>query len=73
MSIDFSGLPLPGTYEITDATLDLDAIGVYRSTFVTVSQMVTPWTESSVWAYPAGNTSTWQGWRLPHYGFNGTV
>ena len=61
MSIDFSGLPLPGTYEITDATLDLDAIGVYRSTFVTVSQMVTPWTESSVWAYPAGNTSTWQG------------
>ena len=60
MSINFSGLPLPSTYEVLDAHLEMDAISTYSSTYVSVSQMVTPWTESSVWAYPAGNTSMWQ-------------
>ena len=61
ISIDFSNLPLPTVYEITDARLDLSALGVYQQTFITASQMSTNWTESSVWAYPAGNTSSWLG------------
>ena len=61
MSIDFSSLPMPSNYEVLDAHLEMNAINAYQTTFVTVSQMVTPWTESSVWAYPAGNNSSWQG------------
>ncbi len=68
MSIDFSGLPLPSTYEVLDAHLELDAISTYRGTYVSVSQMITPWSESSVWAYPSGNTSSWQGTGAHHSG-----
>ena len=57
--MDFSGLPLPGTYEVVNATLDLTAVGAYQSTKIAVSEIVSAWSESSVYAYPAGNTSSW--------------
>ena len=59
INMDFSGLPLPGTYEVVNATLDLTAVGAYQSTKIAVSEIVSAWSESSVYAYPAGNTSSW--------------
>lgn len=66
VSFDFSNLPLPGTYEIVDASLDMSAIAAYQSTYVSVSSMNSAWSESSVWAYPAGNTSSWVGTSAYH-------
>jgi hypothetical protein len=61
ISIDFSNLPMPSVYEVVDASLDLNAITAYQNTFITASAMVSGWTESSTWAYPAGNTTAWLG------------
>ena len=32
LNMDFSGLPLPGTYEVIDASLELSAYNTYQST-----------------------------------------
>ena len=61
VSINFSSVPLPALYEVTDATMELTVTSASQSTYVTVSQMLTNWSESSTWAYPAGNTTAWQG------------
>ena len=57
--MDFSGLPLPGTYEVIDASLELSAYDTYQSTLIAVGETTSAWSESSVFAYPAGNNSTW--------------
>ena len=59
MNMNFSALPLPGTYEVVDASLEFNVINTYQSTLVAVSEMTSSWSESSVVAYPAGNTSSW--------------
>ena len=59
VNMDFSSLPMPGTYEVVNASLEFTAINVYQSTYVAVGETTTAWTESSVYAYPAGNNSTW--------------
>ena len=59
VNMDFSSLPMPGTYEVVNASLEFNAINVYQNTLVAVGETTTAWTESSVYAYPAGNTSTW--------------
>lgn len=61
MSIDFSTLPMPSTYEIHNATLNLTAVSGNGEVFVTVSRMLTTWDEASTWAYPGSNTTSWQG------------
>ena len=61
IDIDFSNLPMPGTYEVLDATLEMDVLSSNGFVFMTVSEMTSSWSESSVWAYPAGNTTTWAG------------
>ena len=61
ISFDFSNLPMPSTYEVLDASLDMNVVTAYQSTFVTVSAMSSSWSESSSWAYPAGNTTSWLG------------
>jgi len=61
LSFDFSNLPMPAQYEITHATIDMNAVGAYQETFISVSQMGSAWSESSSWAYPAGNNSSWLG------------
>ena len=59
VNMDFSSLPMPGTYEVVNASLEFTAINVYQNTYVAVGETTTAWTESSVYAYPAGNNSTW--------------
>ena len=59
VNMDFSSLPMPGTYEVVNASLEFTAISVYQNTHVAVGETTTAWTESSVYAYPAGNNSTW--------------
>ncbi len=59
LNMDFSGLPLPGTYEVIDASLELSAYNTYQSTLIAVGETTSAWSESSVFAYPAGNNSTW--------------
>ena len=61
MSINFSSLPFPANYEVVDASLDLTVLAQRDNTLISVSNMLTPWSESSTWAYPAGNTSSWLG------------
>ena len=61
IDIDFSSLPMPGTYEVVNASLEMTAVNSNNEVFMTVSEMITAWSESSSWAYPAGNTSSWQG------------
>jgi hypothetical protein len=62
VSIQLSSVPLPTTYEVVNATLDLDVTAFTGSPIsVSVSEMLSTWSESSLWAYPAGNTSAWQG------------
>jgi hypothetical protein len=61
IAIDLSSLPSLGTYEVVNATLDLNVITASQSVYMSASAMVTSWSESSVWAYPAGNTSSWLG------------
>ena len=57
--MDFSSLPMPGTYEVVNAGLEFTATNVYQNTLIAVGETISAWTESSVYAYPAGNTSTW--------------
>ena len=59
MNMDFSALPMPGTYEVVNASLEFNAINVYQNTLIAVGETTSAWTESSVFAYPAGNTSSW--------------
>ncbi len=59
ISMNFSSLPMPSSYEVVDASLDLTSITHQGSVLVSVSEMITPWSEASTWSYPAGNTSTW--------------
>ena len=61
ISIDFSTLPLPSVYEIENATLQLSAVAGSGEVFVTVSEMITSWDESSSWAHPGNNTTSWVG------------
>ncbi len=59
VNMDFSSLPMPGTYEVVNASLEFTATNVYQNTFVAVGETTSAWTEASVFAYPAGNNSTW--------------
>ncbi|MGB1420102.1 MAG: DNRLRE domain-containing protein, partial [Poseidonia sp.] len=59
MNMNFSALPMPGTYEVVNASLEFNVLNTHQSTLVAVSEMDSAWTESSVHAYPAGNTSSW--------------
>lgn len=59
ISMNFSNLPMPSNYEVVEASLDLTSITHQGSVLVSVSEMITPWSEASTWAYPAGNTSAW--------------
>ena len=59
LNMNFSGLPLPGTYEVVNASLELTTIDVFEDTLIAVGESTSAWTESSVYAYPAGNTSSW--------------
>tara|TARA_B110000467_G_scaffold7684_1_gene6746 strand:- start:4829 stop:13990 length:9162 start_codon:yes stop_codon:yes gene_type:complete len=61
ISVDFSTLPLPTTFEIHNATLDLSAVSGNGEVYVTVSQMITSWDESSTWAHPGNNNTSWVG------------
>jgi len=61
IEIDFSSLPLPAVYEINNATLTLTAFSGSGEVFVTVSEMITNWNESSSWAYPGNNSTSWVG------------
>ena len=59
MNMNFSALPMPGTYEVVNASLEFNVLNTHQSTLIAVSEMDSAWTESSVYAYPAGNTSSW--------------
>ena len=59
MSMNFSSLPLPSNYEVVEASLDLRVLSQRDNTLISVSNMVTSWSESSTWSYPSGNTSSW--------------
>ena len=61
MEIDFSSLPLPSEYEVTNASLTINVVNGYNDIYVTVSEMVTNWSESSSWAYPGNNSTSWVG------------
>jgi hypothetical protein len=61
LSIDFSTLPMPGTYEISNASLDVSVTAGNGEVYVTVSEMITSWNEASSWAYPGNNTTSWIG------------
>ncbi len=61
MEIDFSSLPLPSEYEVTNASLTINVVNGYNDVYVTVSEMVTNWSESSSWAYPGNNSTSWVG------------
>lgn len=59
VNMNFSALPMPGTYEVVDASLDFNVLAASDSTLIAVSDISSLWSESSVYAYPAGNTSSW--------------
>ena len=59
INMDFSALPMPGTYEVVNASLEFTATNVYQNTMIAVGETTSAWTEASVFAYPAGNNSTW--------------
>ncbi len=61
LSIDFSSLPMPGTYEISNASLDVSVVAGSGEVYVTVSEMITSWNEASSWAHPGNNTTSWIG------------
>ena len=61
IEIDFSTLPLPSSYEINNATLELTVTSGSDEIFVTISEMLTGWDEASSWAYPGNNTTSWAG------------
>ena len=61
ISVDLSNLPMPGTYEVLNASLEMDVLSRNGNVFMTVSEMTSSWSESSTWAYPSGNTSAWLG------------
>ena len=61
IEIDFSSLPLPTSYEVNNATLELTVLSGSDDIFVTVSEMITGWNEASNWAYPGNNTTSWAG------------
>ena len=61
MEIDFSTLPFPTSYEINNATLEISVVAGSDEIFVTVSEMITGWDESSSWAHPGNNTTSWMG------------
>ena len=62
VSIQLSSIPLPSSYEVVNATLDFDATAFTgNSISVSVSEMISSWSESSSWSYPAGNNTSWQG------------
>ena len=61
IEMDFSSLPLPAIYEVTNATLTLTGVSGSGEVFVTVSEMITQWDESSSWAFPGNNTTSWVG------------
>ena len=61
IEIDLSNLPFPSVYEVSDASLELNAIAASQDTLISVSAMASPWSESSTWAYPSGNNSSWLG------------
>jgi hypothetical protein len=61
MEIDFSTLPLPTSYEINNATLEISVVAGSDEIFVTVSEMITGWNESSSWSHPGNNTTSWMG------------
>ena len=58
ISFDFSSLPMPSTYEILGATLELTEISnVSGLQDFFCSDMLTYWDESSTWASPSANTN----------------
>ncbi|DAC49247.1 MAG TPA: DNRLRE domain-containing protein, partial [Candidatus Poseidoniales archaeon] len=59
VNMNFSALPLPSTFEVVNASLEFNVVNTYQSTLVAVSEVNSAWSESSVYAYPAGNTSSW--------------
>jgi len=61
IEIDFSTLPLPTSYEVNNATLELSVVSGSGEVFVTVSEMITAWDETSTWAHPGNNTTSWAG------------
>ena len=61
IEVDLSNLPMPGTYEVLNASLEMDVLARNGNVFMTVSEMTSSWSESSSWAYPSGNTSSWLG------------
>ena len=61
IEIDFSTLPLPTSYEVNNATLELTVVAGSDEIFVTVSEMITGWDEASNWAHPGNNTTSWAG------------
>ena len=61
IEIDFSTLPLPTAYEVNNATLELTVLSGSGEVFVTVSEMITSWDETSTWSYPGNNTTSWAG------------
>jgi hypothetical protein len=61
IEIDFSSLPLPSSYEVNNATLDLTVVSGSDEIFVSVSEMITTWDEASTWAHPGNNSTSWSG------------
>jgi len=61
IEIDFSTLPLPSSYEINNATLELTVLSGSDQIFVTISEMITGWDEASSWAHPGSNLTSWVG------------
>ena len=59
IEINFSTLPLPSAYEVSNATLELSVVSGSDEIFVTVSEMITGWDETSTWSYPGNNTTSW--------------
>ncbi len=58
ISFDFSSLPMPSTYEILGATLELTEISnVSGLESFFCSEMLTDWDESSTWATPSASTN----------------
>ena len=61
MEIDFSTLPLPSSYAVNNATLELTVVTGSDEIFVTVSEMITGWDEASSWSHPGNNSTSWIG------------
>ena len=61
IEMDFSSLPFPSSYEINNATLEISVVAGSDDIFVTVSEMITGWDESSSWSHPGNNTTSWMG------------